>query len=391
MVPRPKDEGVELVSDDVKHEGSPLMGSESAPNRRRQKVCSASRLAPVGLVLMVLSILGAIVVVFSHRPPNLQPQIDAAKAQVHKDEDGVYSVTYPTKAPPGMTYAELANRMLPPWYEATLIAVEQDLDNDQMQPSTVAKARKVLLMTRSLLDVFSPVYSEHSLWRELRKQFKHGYELVGYFQDLDHSGVDYNEELLEKRLKDVVDWTVGFALFRQEHHVEQFVFLGAKPDQCTRQKSSHLFWTDMPVLPCGSDSAHASVQNLAHVQLTNAVGYWQMIHNYTSVIPVEREEQFHNLRKELRIFLDEYKLFGDVLLEDPDEDALNILDEAQTKLGDINDAWTAYDIYTTEKTHKKDQEALAIQIDGLWLDFLTWASQNDLPSVMQSMLDMLSP
>lgn len=363
MVPRPKNEDVELVGDDVKNEGSPLLGS--GPTRRRPKSCSASTLAPIGFALMVLSIVGAIMVVLQHRPSDLQPQIDAAKAQVQKDENGVYSVTYPTKAPPGMTYAELANRMLPPWYEATLMAVEQDLDKDQMQPSSVAHARKVLLMTRSLLDVFSPVYSQHSLWRELRKQFKHGYELVGYFQDLDHSGVDYSEELLEKRLKDVVDWTVGFALFRQQHHVEQFVFLGAKPDQCTRQQSSHLFWADMEILPCGHDLAKASVQNLGRVQLTNAVSYWQMIQNYTSVIPVEREEQFHNLRKELRIFLDEYKLFGDVMLEDPDEDALDTLDEAQTKLGDINDHWTAYDIYANEKSHKKDQEELAEQVDNL--------------------------
>lgn len=333
--------------------------------------------------LFVGSIVGAICVVLFHPKVDLGPEVIAARSRVHVDKDGAYTVTLPNEVPPDTTFAQLADQMLAPWYEALLTAVDEGLDPNTMKPSNVANTRQVFLMTRSLLDAFSPVYSEHSLWEKLRKEIDKGYEKIGHLQDLDHSGVDFTDEQLQKRLDDVLHWKLRFGQFQQQHPVRFFVYRGADPNQCTRHKSSHLFWGDIVELPCGRDLAEESVQHLGRVQLSNAATYWQTAHWYDTVVPMEREEQFHNLRKELRIFLDEYQLFGSVMLDDPDQDALDTLFSAQTKLGDINDHWVARQIYVTSGSHFKRQEKLAAQVDEMWADFKNWAQDHDLTQVIQ--------
>lgn len=333
--------------------------------------------------------MGGICVVLFQPKVDLGPEVIAAQSWVHVDDDGLYTVAFPDEVPPNTTFAQLADQMLAPWYEALLMAVDDGLDPDTMKPSNVANTREVFLMTRSLLDAFSPVYSEHSLWEKLRKEVDKGYEKIGDLQDLDHSGVDYTDEQLQKRLDAVLHWKLKFGQFQQQHPVRFFVYRGADPNQCTRHKSSHLFWGDILDLACGRDPAQESVQHLGRVQLSNSAAYWQTAHWYDSVVPMEREEQFHNLRKELRIFLDEYQVFGSVMLDDPGQDALDTLDTAQAKLGDINDHWVARQIYVTAGTHFKHQAKLATEVDEMWADFKEWAQDHNLALVMQSLLLML--
>ena len=67
----------------------------------------------------------------------------------------------------------------------------EEVFTDTVLPGEVAQARKVLLQTRDLLDVFSPVFprtnKHNDLWVELRLQYKQGYEIVGEFLDLNHA------------------------------------------------------------------------------------------------------------------------------------------------------------------------------------------------------------
>jgi hypothetical protein len=65
-------------------------------------------------------------------------------------------------------------------------------------PDDVRSARKHTLTLRDLLDVYSPVFSNSStagddLWGQLRGFMDIGYTLLGDFQDLAHSGVNYTE------------------------------------------------------------------------------------------------------------------------------------------------------------------------------------------------------
>lgn len=367
------------------YEQIPDIDNEETPVPHKQQMSCISWVKLIGLVAVVVG-LASVVKMVMYNP--LSGQVKAAQALVKTSD---FTVEYTTPLPPDATFVELANRMLPPWYEASLMAINEALQPDVITPGTVSQCRKTLLMTRNLLDAFSPVFFKHSLWTKLRKQYKKGYELVGYFQDLDHSGVDYDGKLLQKRLKAVLDWKKGFEEFRHFHAVRQFVYQQASPDSCTRHDSSHLFWADQKTLPCGHDPAKESLQNLGTVQLTSAAHYYTTIRGYDTVLEEDKVDEFHNLRKVLRIFLDEYDLFGDVLLAPSDgmKDQLDILNKAQKKLGHLHDVWTAYDIYVQEDSHKSKQKSLADEINAGWKDFLQWAHKNDLSGVIQSVSDLL--
>ena len=70
--------------------------------------------------------------------------------------------------------------------------------NYSSMPDDIHGARKATLTLRDLLDVFSPVFPNTSktgddLWGELRTFMDDGYTLLGDFQDLAHSGVNYTQ------------------------------------------------------------------------------------------------------------------------------------------------------------------------------------------------------
>lgn len=342
------------------------------------------------LILLGCAVLGGIGLVILHpsSTTRLRAEVEDAKSRVIVN-DGSYSVKFDDDFSPNMTFAELAHRLIPPWYEASLMAIDS-LD-ETMKPSKVDKARKALLHFRDLLDAFSPVFAKSGLWKKLRRKYKIGYEVVGYFKDLTLG--KFTAELIEERRQHVLDWKVDFLDFVKDREIRKFLYKPFPPYECTFHKASHLFWAGFKKLPCGHDLATDSLKTLGRVQLTSCLEYWDTVQNYDNVVQKEREIVFHNLRKELRIFLEEQPLFGPVMLSNADlkalEVELNILDRAQTKLGHINDLWTAYDTYVTRKTHKEKQIELEGEIKESWLAFLDWANSKDLGGTIQSVLDML--
>ena len=322
--------------------------------------------------------------------------VEDYKKYVHMSKEGEYSVTYPQNLTNDKTFGELSKIMLPPWLEASLMSLK-DLPAD-VDPSEVKNTRDTLLTTRDLLDVFSPVYGNKALFGKLRDQFKIGYETVGYFQDLDHSGVEHSENLWEQRRTDVLNWKKNFVAFVGTHGIRGYIMVGVT-DKCTRRKrESHLFWEELDgPLPCGSDLASASLAKLAVVQLAKSIEYLQSVLTFDAVLLDEsHQEEYHNLRKELRSFLDEYDLFGTVLLMEGSADGTNIsnnlrtLKKARKLLGDVNDDWTAYHIYADEETnYDKSSDKmtdLGDQINKKWGDFKDWAQTNNLIGSIQSLL-----
>jgi len=94
-------------------------------------------------------------------------------------------------------------------------------DGHGISPANVKEVRRALLMTRNMLDVFGPVFpstmrhgKDKSLWRQLRKQYRNGYQKMGYLKDLD--GLTYSQELLKERVKDVMDWKLEFMAFQKK-------------------------------------------------------------------------------------------------------------------------------------------------------------------------------
>jgi len=365
-----------------------------------------------------------------------------AKSMVRIDpQSGEYSVDFDLSTEPIVpaetTFVDLAKIMLLPWYEASLMAVESDPawtgrhgDGDNghgITPSNVKEVRRALLMTRNMLDVFGPVFpskmhqgKDKSLWRELRKQYRNGYQKLGYLKDLD--GLTYSQELVKARVDEVLAWKIEFVAFQKKHRIRHFLYTpsvskggGLDPEGCYNHKSSHLFWSETATVPCGTDIGTTVLRKLGSVQLSQSLVFLNEIREYTTVIPQLHEVHFHNLRKELRVFLDGYNLFGKVLVPtksnstststrtidtssstatesvvdqqtDKNNQAddqllieeLQTLNTAQIKLGKINDKWTAHQIYVTNNSHKEKQQPLAKEVDKLWMKFLTWQDEQKL-------------
>ena len=381
---------------------------------------------------------------------------------------GVYSVNFDDPAfgvTPTTTFAALAALCVHSWYEASMMAVLDDpawTSDAGIQPSNVKPIRRALLMTRDMLDVFGPVFpdtpspgasssSKHknkknddkdrSLWRKLRLQYRQGYQLMGTLKDLE--GLTYSQELLHERVQAVLDWKAQFLDFQKHYRIRHFLYTpysahnnnpggggstsgGIDPTGSYAHKSSHLFWATTTELPLGTDRGTAALQSVAVEQLHHAQTYLQTIQNYTTIVPIVHEQQFHNLRKELRIFLDEYNLFGTMLVPPgPEDDAtvpvtkvstsdhletvggeesatdsasspssalqqeLQVLNTAQKKLGHINDKWTAREIYVKDKTHASKQESLKSTMDTLWLEFLDWKDKHHLEDCIENVLQRM--
>ena len=383
---------------------------------------------------------------------------------------------------PSTTFAELAKIMLLPWYEASMMAVLDDPawnSKDGIAPTNVRPIRRSLLIARDMLDVFSPVFpdtldptgfqkkkngkyrkgpttaskkkkkknkgKDRSLWKELRTMYRHGYQLTGELHDL--KGLAYSTELLDERVDVVLKWKKEFLAFNKAHEIRRYLYQdfgdeslgGIDPNGCYYHKASHLFWADSTreTLPCGNNPGPQSLRALASVQLTHSLTFLNTIQNYTTVMPRDHEINFHNLRKELRIFVDEYNLFGNVLFPEGDGDGsdtdtdssaadddfknyddeygtkdavvvdenddvvvappltlrekIDFLDTTQSKLGNINDHWTAHDVYGRDNnSHAAKQKKLAKKTDSLWADWLEWQAKHDLKGIMEEVLEQMN-
>ena len=59
-------------------------------------------------------------------------------------------------------------------------------------------------------------------------------------------------------------------------------------------------------------------------------------------------------------------------------------------MGDINDAWTAHDLYVQDDASSKKIKASAKLTDQLWKEFLVWQDEHDLEGVLTDVLERMN-
>uniref|UniRef100_A0A7S3KWR2 Uncharacterized protein n=1 Tax=Amphora coffeiformis TaxID=265554 RepID=A0A7S3KWR2_9STRA len=312
---------------------------------------------------------------------------------------GKYVVTYPRNITKTDTFADLAKVMIPVWFEASLLSLS--VFDDSVNPSDVHNARKCLLTTRDLLDAFSPVYTNRTrVWDRLRRQYKQGYEIAGSFQDLHDGNVTYDKHLWHKRRDALLVWRHQFEAFVERRNFIRTYLLHPSADGCyTHKEVSHLFWAGADRPPCGNDLARSSLQQLAVLQLNNALDYLNVILGYNKVLSREHQLEYHNFRKELRSFLDEYKLFGFVLFPSAIMDelgkeevsaAIHTLKKSRKLLGKLNDHWEAFNLNRKKESEKEAQAKLADRIEEEWMIFKTWCQDKNLAGAIQTLAHALA-
>ncbi len=276
-------------------------------------------------------------------------------------------------------------------------------------------------------------HSVVDVWKILRRFLDDGYTLIGDFQDLAHAKVKYTPERLHMYQGQVWNWKEEFVAFVAQNHEGIMDYLShACPDKrenqekesnktsqsrrkeergyientpkCSysRSKLSHLFWKDTPIsqLPDGNaDEASAVLGQLGSAQLNRTLVY--LVHTLGAedvvgdqAVNEDVHKLYHNLRKEIRSFLDSVDLFGQLLFpgrssEQHNEEVL-LLKETKKLLGDLNDEVVAYSKYLQWNEHPAEQLQLKSFITVDWRDFRNWAQEVDLKGNLQSLADEMT-
>jgi len=285
--------------------------------------------------------------------------------------------------------------------------------------------------------------SFHDLWKTLRRYLDRGYVMIGEYQDLDHAKIKYTSEQLSEYQQKLWQWNHDFMNFVQEnrHHISLYLSLPCKKkhptsrhDECrhVHSHSSHLFWGNVTSeeLPDGNiDTATAALGKLGDSQLGRAEMYLRDAIGYDHVIPLssssvdalatdgqvegDRAHQiYHNLRKELRSFVDELALFGNLLLPDSSlspeiaqgnsttsssgnrqqqtEQALYAVKRTRKTLGDLNDDYVKYAQYVEWNEFPEEQHQLQTIIEAQWNYFRIWSREVDLFARIQFLRDQMA-
>ena len=317
-----------------------------------------------------------------------------------------------------MTFAELGVYLIQQHYAESLEVIDK-VFVESVQPMEVAVPRKVLLKTRDLLDIFSPMYPANSntthqgnkanhhfdLWTKLRWEMAKGYQIVGEFLDLNHAHINYSQASCDKLRNEILEWKANFTIFRQDHpEIPVYLALPLQEGRVHHAKESRFFWLNTPKkgLPRGSSGVTTMLQRLAIYQSNLALQYLNHTMHFETIIArhtpeeqLQRQKYFHNLRKTLRAICDEVDVLGaDVFRTDPFTPSFDaefaLLSKARGVLGDLNDLWTAYDFYVQHNKLRSEQDRLALAVDADFIDFKQWAKEEDLEGTLHYMIQVMT-
>jgi hypothetical protein len=276
------------------------------------------------------------------------------------------------------------------------------------------------------------------VWKILRRFLDDGYMLLGDFQDLNHAKISYTPKRLHQYQLQVWNWKEEFVAFVAQNHEGIMDYLShACPSKMEKQeqelslanikssssqsqrkgkeerkqtpsrscsythsKSSHLFWGQTPSSqrPDGNaDEASMVLSRLCSTQLSRALVYLNQVLAVDLVVDdkavnQEVHEIYHNLRKEIRSFLDTVDLFEQQLLMadskiEQYKEGVSLLKKTKKLLGDLNDEVVAYSKYVEWNEYPEEQEKLKSYISVDWSEFQGWAQEVDLGGKLQSLAD----
>ncbi len=323
------------------------------------------------------------------------------------------------------------------------------------------------------------------LWYTLRKFLDRGYTLIGDFQDLDHAKIMHSSAQLAQYQLKVWQWCDEFMTYVTENRrlISLYLSLPCKTRKEKKNKqqhqcryvhshTSHLFWGSLHSkrdLPDGNvDKATHVLGRLGYMQLGRAQAYLVDVLTREHVISTmttksgddaqdeaedsenEVHETYHNLRKELRSFLDELDLFGDLLLPNSSivpeivsdrfsaveegqpvlvspsssptaqtptsspttqtptssptflsststlvhvqtDLAVDVLRNVRNILGDLNDSYVAYAKYVEWDEYLKERLELQQVVETQWGQFRAWAQDVDLTGKLNFLMGTIDP
>jgi len=288
-------------------------------------------------------------------------------------------------------FGDLAIQKTPAYYRKMLLILPS-LTEESM-PDSVRALRHNISDVRNLLDIFAFAFPNNTgpantdVWPKLRGDLDAGYTLIGDFQDLDHSGVNYTRHDLEERLHKCLAWKKKFEANMPRFNYEAFAksarrdMLFYRPDRLYSKD----FWEYI------GDSPHMELSGLENMAVLERGIIGQLADNYTRVVSLENiwnvddHILFHDYRKLFRSANTVHGFFPAVYNTTNDCNVTRGVadfDTAYNMFGDLNDEVTAYQFYIQ---HHKEKEAAqkkkAIKKD--WAALVAWMKAEDLPQLFE--------
>jgi hypothetical protein len=229
------------------------------------------------------------------------------------------------------------------------------------------------------------------IWKKIREDLDIGYTLIGNFQDLNHSRVDYDKNDLESRREQILQWKQDFLLHAAEFNYGEFVVSSASFDSFFDRDSSDLsklFWGTTTFRPKISLSG---LQNIAGLQysmnLYTQTHFSRAVLNYTNIYLEPTASNFHELRKLTRSILAVYDLFPQVLeSKDACISEVKVFREVVGRVGKLNDQIIAYEYYTGHNQIEKRRK-VAEKLDKDWPKQQKWMKEKNLFQQFQCFLN----
>jgi hypothetical protein len=371
------------------HANAPVLLTSSEPlvESRNKHNWSPLRSGKILLVVGMCIALPAIWIV----PNKLKPNYTQGLLQPLQYYHGLDS-----KQLSEITFGDLAKKTLPDLY-ADMVK-QLSVFNETIQPIDTAEVRKVILKTRDMLDVFSPVYpntemghntKEYDIWDELRSRIAYGYQIVGEFLDLDHAHMIYTDKEAGKLRDKILDWIRQFKKFDHDHNLDRYLAHPSRDhDHYDHRKESRFFWKDWDdKRPRGYSSAVKSLAALGQQQIDVILGYYKDVFPEESVLEVKIQEVYHNVRKSSRAMIDEHEVLGVFMFPDEPQvqSTMDMLVLAKKYLGDLNDNWTARQHYIEKNEYHDEQVRLAAEVDKAWAEFKQWSTDVDFEGALRAL------
>jgi hypothetical protein len=287
-----------------------------------------------------------------------------------------------------LSYGQLAAQSVIPLYN-NFSGMLPTLTNTT-QPGNVNVLRKSALNVRDMLDLFVYAYptpafaNQTDLWIAIRSSFNDGYTLLGDFQDLNHSSINYTTAEYEKRLDRCLDWQAKWQDLVSQQHADVYLLSPNATNVFFRNATdlSFLFWADVPFPP--NATAYTGLEVVSYLTKANLVEArekYLAIYNLTEVYTNKKHTEFHAYRKLLRTINSLASLFPIFVNSSATQQYLNLTVMAYNLFGDTNDNATAYIFYAAHGTYLEQQYSMLDTVIS-WANTRLWLLQVDLVASM---------
>jgi len=290
-----------------------------------------------------------------------------------------------------LSYGQLAAQSVIPLYN-NFSNMLPTLTNTT-QPGNVNVLRKASLNVRDMLDLFVYAYptptfaNQTDLWIAIRSSFNDGYTLLGDFQNLNHSAINYTTAEYEKLLDRCLDWQAKWTDLVTLQHADVYLLSPNATNVFFRNTTdlSYLFWADVP-FPRNATlyTGMEVVSYLMKASLEEAREKYMFVYNLTEVYTNKKHTEFHDYRKLLRTINSLAGLFPMFQNSSATGQYLNVTTTAYNLFGNTNDIATAYLFYEAHGTYYEQQYSL-LQTVISWAGTRLWLLQVDLVATLHDL------